>query len=365
MDYCGATELRVLCPLPERRAQRFKLSLEIRMPRIHGSLELTLWLCRGGVGAGARASRSRTSKGVSSRLAASGIELAACTPPLHARTKLEAYWPGLVYQWLQYHTELVGIDRFRVYDLDGSFELPVQRLVAAGKVEYVPRFAHAIHPGHFGSSVESCPLCCEMLVYQDCLANFRGRARWVLNLGSPNKWVRHAALGPVAGGAFGVFMRQLRAEGWSAAYFPKVHVLPSADRRSRYAVLPGHFHRLALYNIPTEVVPAVDPACIELLSMHGVIPRPCAFDANANHGPTAGVCVEAKKISTADWYVNHYVDVLLSGRCATAGSCYSADNDGKLDLSMLQAVPLLWNWTKDYLRWLGEHHLPPLILSSG
>merc|ERR1712205_273509 len=107
-----------------------------------------------------------------------------------------------------YHLELLGIDLFRVYDLDGSYEVVVQRFVMSGLVEYLPRFGHTLHPRHFGGSVQSCPLCSEVIVYQDCLVNLRGRARWVLNIGSPNKWLHPmAGFRPPPVGSFRRYMK--------------------------------------------------------------------------------------------------------------------------------------------------------------
>merc|ERR1712107_875211 len=101
------------------------------------------------------------------------IKLCAPEPAAEGRA-LKSRWPGLVVQWLRYHVDLVGAQVFRLYDLDGSFELPMRHLASdTRRVEYVPKFAHTLHPQHFGEAIDTCPLCTEMLAYQDCLLRFR------------------------------------------------------------------------------------------------------------------------------------------------------------------------------------------------
>merc|ERR1719383_1706034 len=48
-------------------------------------------------------------------------EVTACTNPLFGLERMEVQRPGVIRAWLDWHINQIGIHRFAVYDLDGSF----------------------------------------------------------------------------------------------------------------------------------------------------------------------------------------------------------------------------------------------------
>eukprot|EP00928_Gymnodinium_smaydae_P017687 TRINITY_DN16768_c0_g2_i2.p1 TRINITY_DN16768_c0_g2~~TRINITY_DN16768_c0_g2_i2.p1 ORF type:complete len:830 (+),score=100.44 TRINITY_DN16768_c0_g2_i2:27-2492(+) len=105
----------------------------------------------------------------------------------------------LVRQWLAYH-QLIGFDRFVVYDLDGSLAEAVEPFVQNGFVEYIDRWPERLSPGACGALLSATEpatgatanprdeaaryYCTQTQAEAHCVWNMRGRADWAMLLHS-------------------------------------------------------------------------------------------------------------------------------------------------------------------------------------
>jgi len=115
------------------------------------------------------------------------VPVSACSQPLYDARSMEREHPTLLHDWLVYHRS-IGVDRFSVYDTDGSMSATVQRY---DFIEYWRDWSVTISRSErgFRNLSTNFPLCTQIFAYAHCLISSFGLSDWVLLLHAPDEYI--------------------------------------------------------------------------------------------------------------------------------------------------------------------------------
>lgn len=255
----------------------------------------------------------------------------ACTLPFWNYEELEATLPGLFTSWLYYHIVVLGINRFQVYDTDGSFQAVLAPWIARGQVTYVPKFNELVSHGLFGVLAEEgkCQGCIRGLAEDHCLYSNKHRSEWVILLRSFDKFLNSPKLGDRQD--FRHFLASLKDNSNSYLLIDRVDY--GMDPGSQDDELQRDVHPIERHIMRCEKgtdgyeIPMVRPENALYIGES----RAITVQHRLVTHPWRGLLEQPFRVPTEVWQANHYIDI-LGRRCA----CCDRE-----DTRLLWAVPYL------------------------